>query len=138
MQPGEVNHITTAVLWARQTGGGPLGSVSLLQQYDTEVQQLFSNCFRNTGVGLNEYDILPVTVYPNPSTSFVRFEFPQLKTSDIKIEIFNSSGKIVYTSKPVKTVTYTLDLSTFASGTYLYRISDNNEIYKTDKFVVLK
>jgi hypothetical protein len=46
LQPGAVNFITTGIVWARATSGGPAGSVSLLRLVDDKAQALFDNCFR--------------------------------------------------------------------------------------------
>lgn len=46
LQPGAVNYITTGIVWARATSGGPAGSVSLLRMVDDKAQALFDNCFK--------------------------------------------------------------------------------------------
>ncbi|MDF2438251.1 MAG: hypothetical protein K0Q95_2627 [Bacteroidota bacterium] len=46
LRPGAVNVITTGVVWARATQGGPLGSLALLKGADKKAQELFNNCFK--------------------------------------------------------------------------------------------
>lgn len=46
LQPGAVNYITTGVVWARATSGGPSASVSLMKIADAKAQALFDNCFK--------------------------------------------------------------------------------------------
>jgi hypothetical protein len=46
LRPGAVNVITTGVVWARATQGGPLASLALLKGADKKAQQLFNNCFK--------------------------------------------------------------------------------------------
>jgi hypothetical protein len=46
LQPGAVNYITTGIVWARATTGGPEGSVALLRLVDDKAQALFDNCFK--------------------------------------------------------------------------------------------
>lgn len=46
LQPGAVNTITTGVVWARATQGGPMASVELLRVADDKAQALFDNCFK--------------------------------------------------------------------------------------------
>ena len=43
--PGAVNLITTGMVWARATQGGPQASVNLLRIVDDKAQALFDNCF---------------------------------------------------------------------------------------------
>lgn len=44
--PGAVNVITTGVVWARATQGGPMASLALLKGADKKAQKLFNNCFK--------------------------------------------------------------------------------------------
>ncbi len=44
--PGAVNYVTTGVVWARTSNGGPLASVNLIKLADRKAQALFDNCFK--------------------------------------------------------------------------------------------
>ncbi|MBL7914082.1 MAG: hypothetical protein JNL49_03480 [Bacteroidia bacterium] len=46
LEPGAVNYITTGVVWARATTGGPQASISLIKSADDKAQALFDNCFK--------------------------------------------------------------------------------------------
>lgn len=46
LMPGAVNTITTGVVWARATQGGPMASLALLKGADKKAQKLFNNCFK--------------------------------------------------------------------------------------------
>ncbi len=46
LQPGAVNFITTGVVWAKATAGGPGASISLMKLADQKAQALFDNCFK--------------------------------------------------------------------------------------------
>jgi hypothetical protein len=46
LEPGAVNKITTGVVWARATAGGPFASVELVRLADDKAQALFDNCFK--------------------------------------------------------------------------------------------
>ncbi|MGM0625454.1 MAG: hypothetical protein ACQES0_06215, partial [Bacteroidota bacterium] len=46
MQPGEVNNMTMAALWARAYSGSAWASVEALQRVDDAVQEKFDRCFR--------------------------------------------------------------------------------------------
>jgi hypothetical protein len=46
LQPGAVNYITTGVVWARTSTGGPEGSISLMKLADAKAQAIFDNCFQ--------------------------------------------------------------------------------------------
>jgi hypothetical protein len=136
MEPGEVNFITTAVLWARQTGGGPLGSLTLLQQYNSQVQQLFDHCFDTTAITGIEvpHQEFAVSVFPNPASEFVIFEMERPE-KEITIEVFSSSGQLV-----MKSVTsersFRWDSNTVQQGIYIYRISAPGMVNRSGKLVL--
>src|SRR5205085_10095938 len=44
--PGAINYITTGVVWARTSSGGPFASVKLLKTADDKAQNLFESCFQ--------------------------------------------------------------------------------------------
>ena len=134
--PGAVNYITTGVIWARQTLAGPLGSVALLQQYDDDAQQLFSQCFRLTGVGLNEISSsIDVSVYPNPASDFVIFKNLDL-TKNYNLKIFNSTGQLIMSETNITNEKYKWETSKLTNGTYLYEISSLENKLKSGKIVL--
>jgi len=44
--PGAINYVTTGVVWARASSGGPAASVNLMRVTDDKAQALFNNCFQ--------------------------------------------------------------------------------------------
>lgn len=46
LEPGAVNSITTGLVWARATSGGPFASVNKMIAADDKAQALFDNCFQ--------------------------------------------------------------------------------------------
>ena len=46
LEPGAVNTITTGLVWARATSGGPFASVKKMRAADDKAQALFDNCFQ--------------------------------------------------------------------------------------------
>jgi hypothetical protein len=45
LKPGNINVITTGLVWARATSGGPFASVEKMLVADDKAQALFDNCF---------------------------------------------------------------------------------------------
>jgi hypothetical protein len=136
MEPGEVDYVTTSVVWAQQTGGGPLGSLALLQQYDDEAQQLFSNCFRLIGVGIDEIAAsINISVHPNPSSDFVMFENSD-PSKNYNLKIFSSTGQLVLTESNTLNGNYKWETSTLPKGTYIYEISSADKKLKAGKIVL--
>ncbi|MCT4664734.1 MAG: T9SS type A sorting domain-containing protein [Flavobacteriales bacterium] len=46
LEPNVVNDITTGLVWARASSGGPFASVAKLKAADDKAQALFDNCFK--------------------------------------------------------------------------------------------
>ena len=60
------------------------------------------------------------TCYPNPSQglSFIKNTY----NKPYELMIFSQEGKLVYHKQDIKDVLFSFDISSFASGTYLYKI----------------
>jgi hypothetical protein len=136
LQPGEVNYISTAVVWARATSGGPLASVALLEQHDDIVQNLFASCFdiANVGIGEIEDDNI-VSVFPNPANEFIIFEITDTK-SPVTLKIYNTKGQVVHQAEIKTGAAYKWNRKNIAAGNYLYNIGYENKS-KSGKVVLL-
>ncbi len=75
LNPGAVNFITTGVVWARTSSGGPSASVKLLKIADVKAQNLFESCFKvlngpdAPSLTLRELDKEVIISITNKSTS---------------------------------------------------------------------
>ncbi len=89
------------------------------------------------------------TNIPQKSSSFVTVSYPDQKnemvftidwpsTSKLKYEMYDLQGKLVrFNSINLdKRINYTLDTNNFASGTYLVKFTDKNNISETKKVIV--
>lgn len=77
-----------------------------------------------------------IRVYPNPARNFVNIAFQNSDMANV-VNIYSMTGQLMK-SVPATIVTK-IDLSTFDSGMYFFRIlDDNKQIIKTDKFQVVK
>jgi hypothetical protein len=78
---------------------------------------IYTNQVNITTTGLTEFEA-NVIVYPNPTSSFVVVESPEIIQT---IEVMDAQGAIVFKAIPQKTK-YEIDLVNLASGMYLLRI----------------
>ena len=77
-------------------------------------------------------------VYPNPATTFTKFEFQKNYDKGYTLQVINFIGKQVFESKNIGSTT-TLDLSTFNRGVYIYQLKDQSgKILESGKFQVSK
>ena len=106
--PGAVNYITTGVVWARTSSGGPNASVKLLKAADDKAQNLFESCFKILDgpdapeLKLRELDKEVIISLGNPSGSNNENELYREKNSNIPINpnaFFVFEGYKVYQAK---------------------------------------
>lgn len=77
-------------------------------------------------------------LYPNPATTFIKFEFQKDYEKGYTIQIINFLGKQVYESKNMSP-TLTLDLSPYTRGVYIYQLKDQSgKVSESGKFQVSK
>ena len=88
------------------------------------------------GVKENSKESIELSVFPNPSNSFINFNTASLEAS--KIIAYDVTGKIVLT-EIFENGKVKLDVSNFIGGIYLYTVIDkNNQTLKSGKFNVTK
>ena len=129
---------TTPRLFANAESGGKRGSNYITLKYfeGTLSEELHPNLVNQAP---NTYKILPN--YPNPfnPVTHIRFELPG--TYDIRLSIFDVTGKEieVLVNGLLEPGTYDIewDASRFASGTYFFRIQ-SNEFSETRKMILVK
>lgn len=77
-------------------------------------------------------------VYPNPATTFTKFEFQKSFDKGYTLQVINFIGKQVYEAKNINSTT-TLDLSTYNRGVYIYQLKDQSgKMIECGKFQVSK
>ena len=73
-------------------------------------------------------DVLPLTLYPNPSTTWLQISIP----ADVKsgrIESFNALGQMIHQEKVDGSPLQTLRVDQWPAGQYLVRLRDGNTVY---------
>jgi len=82
-------------------------------------------------LGIDDFDTTYLKVYPNPVMDRLTIE----NGSNLsRVEVFNLAGQILFTAT-LNTTETTIDMSRFASATYLVKIYDTNNKTKTMKIV---
>ncbi len=89
------------------------------------------------GVGVEEWNGYGIkrNVYPNPASDYININNPA--TNDVTIEVYSLSGQRV----DVQTLSpdmNSLNLESYASGIYSFRLVDNGVVVYSNKFVVRK
>jgi metallo-beta-lactamase class B len=89
-----------------------------------------------TGMFDNGNEELQINTYPNPAFSTVFIDFSGLK--DVRFEVINSQGLIVFQDSLSSGEKYQLNTSNYNSGTYFLRGSDGNGKTFSAKVIVTK
>ncbi len=77
-------------------------------------------------------------VYPNPATTFTKFEFQKGFDKGYTLQVINFLGKQVYEAKNISS-NLTLDLSGYTRGVYIYQLKDQSgKVIESGKFQVSK
>lgn len=74
---------------------------------------------------------LNTSIYPNPVSDFVTVNFGDAINSDILSILYDIQGREVLTSITAPTQSFQLDMSQFASGTYILKIRVESDIFST-------
>jgi len=86
----------------------------------------------NKKVTQTDFDFLLV---PNPSNGIASLKFSK-EISDFEIEIYDVSGKVVYSSKKIESATqFDIDISGFNDGIYFVRITSIQGILRNAKLI---
>ncbi|MBW7867913.1 MAG: T9SS type A sorting domain-containing protein [Brumimicrobium sp.] len=117
---------------AVMNGGYPAPTVS---GSVLEVDNVFLTLSDGTTAGIEtiKNPIVDVTVYPNPTSEVVNFAFNEGENVT-EIRIFSATGQLMDVVK-AETLT-TVNVKNYAAGTYFFRVLNNNEVVRFDKFIV--
>lgn len=92
-------------------------------------------------VGINEIDLVNLSVYPNPAKDRVTISFDAVNSSNIKLRLVNILGKEVYTKEQISMEgqnTLDVDLRAFKEGSYILSIEVENDLLQAKKIQIIR
>lgn len=94
----------------------------------------FSNIVIADFLGLSKFK-----VYPNPAIDIIKVDFDApADVTFLTVKIYNINGRVVGNIKTTTSKTSSQDVSQLPRGTYIIKVSgDNNKLYGTKKFIKL-
>ncbi|HKR03255.1 MAG TPA: hypothetical protein VJY62_01360, partial [Bacteroidia bacterium] len=96
MQPGEVNCITLAVIWARADSGDNHASIPVMLEADSIIQLIFDSCFHNYFVNVDQLPQGNITgIAPNPFTDKTTIHFNNPKGENFSFKLFDINGALI-------------------------------------------
>jgi hypothetical protein len=113
-------------------------AMSCFHQNDSLVYQdnQFQACYRWTLVGLEENQIQPLKVFPNPANEQISFELLSDELLQAPFEIIDTQGKNYFTST-INSSNFSIVTSHFPSGVYFYKILHSSGKVYRGKFIKL-
>ena len=88
-------------------------------------------------LGINEASEINLNVFPNPASSFVDIHSEQ-SFDAATIQFLDGTGKVIYQSSPQFGNHLTINLESFSSGLYVYRIVENGSAIESGKLSIIK
>ncbi len=91
-------------------------------------------------VSIDEIEGLSIfNVYPNPASSYTQIELAFASTTDIRLEIINVLGQVIYEQNEtdVEQAIYPIDTQSYPSGIYFVRISTpENQAHELKRLII--
>lgn len=126
---GTADDATVQLTW---TAGEPI--YTTVQNSSNILTQGFNQSLYVTSVptGIEEVSQNSIMAYPNPTTSIVNVALKMEKQRSFDMQLFDLSGKKLLALRSSSDLEQ-IDVSQFATGVYLLKISDSKQIVKTFK-----
>lgn len=105
------------------TGFGPQGDAIRIYNY----VRLVRDAELNSGINTNE-DKAQLNIYPNPSQDFLTLNMNETFAQNVKIEIYNVTGELLYTENIEWLDHSKINISNFSKGVYFLKVTTPNDI----------
>ncbi len=122
-------------------------SITLADNSTTKISSAFRAILPSLGLTTAIKGFSPVevntTVFPNPTTEGVTFEFNKQTTADWRVFVYNETGQIInnqWIKAPIGTTQHQTSFDkSLPNGTYFYQIIDDNSLIRnTGKIALLR
>lgn len=121
---GSAAYSVAQVVYTSAESGSGSSNQGVQQPYEITV----------TGLNNNPEINLLVSVYPNPSASFINLNVGNQKVDLLSFRLYDVNGKLLTNQKITSTETI-IQMEAFAKGNYFLKVLDNKSEMKTFKIV---
>ena len=122
---GSVENSIGLLFYKTQTGTN--GSVSQGLQLPIEIYVISS-------LEDMKDDGFDISVFPNPANNFITVSFKNFIQKDMKLCIYDISGKILQ-EKNIENAETEIEISSFSNTIYILKIFDNTKVMRTYKII---
>ena len=121
---GSSSYSVGQVAYTNQVGAN--GSISQGVQQPFEIFTLGKDDFPEIKVAMS--------VYPNPTTSFINLSVPNLNSENMNLQLLDLNGRIIQSQKIIQSETQ-ISMENLSAAIYILQVSDNNNTIKTFKII---
>jgi hypothetical protein len=106
---------------------GPSGAVTQGVQQPFEITVI-------TSIPESIKIVLDITVFPNPSTDFVKLKIENYNVDNLRYQLYDNNGSILRDNKVEDNETNII-MKTLVPAIYFLKVTDNNKVVKTFKII---
>jgi hypothetical protein len=106
---------------------GPSGAVTQGVQQPFEITVI-------TSIPESTKIVLDITVFPNPSTDFVKLKIENYNVDNLRYQLYDNNGSILRDNKVEDNETNII-MKTLVPAIYFLKVTDNNKVVKTFKII---
>jgi len=113
-----------------------LGEVTI-ETYNSETYVLTQGFHQNNYIitSINDFSKnIELSVYPNPTTNYLTLQVDEFKTATLNYTLSDVDGKSLLSAQ-INNNLEKIDVSRFATGTYILFIKGDNQIIKSFKII---
>lgn len=105
---------------------------------DDATKEVFQSAYADlSGVGVNNYEVSKLSIYPNPVSDKINIILPTANGGNYTLQVFDGRGQLIYETNATGTGSiYSMD-NIFRSGVYNVRLISQSQYY-TGKFISTK
>jgi hypothetical protein len=127
LQPGAVNEVVFAMVWAQSDTGANKGSVAKLILSADSVRSAASTNFASYTTGIERNDKFSFSIHPNPVINNCVIELPFKSNELILVKIYNVQGKIVSVQKFDPITKVEINLNNIEPGIFLIQVNQEKK-----------
>jgi hypothetical protein len=122
---GSVSYSVGQILYTTNTGVNGSLAEGVQQPYEISVETGFTEV---KGI------ILQCSVYPNPTTDYLKLKVENSETRNLNYQLYDVNGKLLE-NKNIENNETNIILGNFATSTFFLKVTDNNKELKIFKII---
>lgn len=126
LQPGAVNEVVFAMVWAQSDTGANKGSVAKLIASTDSIHTAAATNFAAFTTGIDDSKLLKLNIYPNPILDKCWIDIPSKNNESILVKIFDLQGKVVFQQKIDPISEIVLNVQSLERGVYLVQVNQGS------------